>query len=239
MSFGQPPKDNSYNNLVVRESLTASEMFAETLTLGNHTLNVRGTSNQIEFGDRKGPTVIFNVDTSQSATITFPNPGVDSSVVLTQGDQVINGAKILTNASIKFPTVGGTPTSLTYYEEFSGIAGMFSGPLFGGIIQNVNYTIVRTGRQCTFWFAGFTRATIGGAGDIITSNAPIPSQFLPLSDVSTSVVGYNNSAGANASITFVVQSNGILVMYVFPLAPFTNGGNLAGVLPFSTSWIVA
>jgi hypothetical protein len=243
MALGQPPKDNSYNNLVVRESLSASEIFAETLTLGNHTLSVRGTSNQIEFGDRKGPNVIFNVDTSQNATITFPNPGVDSSVVLTEGDQTVNGVKSF-NSGIQFLTSGGTPTTLNYYERASVSVSFSSNAMATPI--NRTLTFIRIGDIITMSAVGFRQAPSGGSAGVITATIPSTlSRFFPVFGsavrqpivVASTAVPFNNPG----MLEFTVFGTGLINIYFYDptgntYLPFSNVNTSVGFADFTVTY---
>jgi hypothetical protein len=109
MSSGLVPKDNAFNNLrsnniIVRDVISAPQIITQQLvvrettteTSGN-TFKLHGTSNQITFGRENETNTIFNVDTTQSHTITFPASALNSEVVLTEGDQTINGLKTFTN----------------------------------------------------------------------------------------------------------------------------------------------
>lgn len=89
-------------DIIVRRNITIAEGAKITFetqlgdTLVGDDLRLQANAKQIVVGSPNNNTVTFNIDTTTPTIITFPNPGIDSQVVLTEGAQTINGLKTFT-----------------------------------------------------------------------------------------------------------------------------------------------
>src|SRR5271156_1062875 len=88
---------------------------------------------------------------------------------------------LTTIQNLQFPTVGGTPSDLNYYEEFGPLPITFTGPWGAGITYIRNVNITRIGRIVTFSLDALEQFVTGAGAnaDITTSGNVIPARFIP------------------------------------------------------------
>jgi hypothetical protein len=108
------------------------------------------------------------------------------------------------NVPIYLPTAGGTPSPISYYEQFSFVTNTT------GAVVLSNYPISIT-RDNNLIFLKFIliSATSGGA-TTINMTSPLPTRFRPSSNFSAIVQGINNTATA---LSMEVSSAGFITIY--------------------------
>jgi len=174
-----------------------------------------------------------------------------SNVVLTSGDQTINGVKTFVAApvfssGITLPTTGGVPSPLTFYQRFTGSID-FTSTAFAGT-QTIVCHFARIGDIVTMSVKRLI--SFGSGANGLINGTAIPSQFWPLEEVRIPITVIDGSELDMAGF-FQVNQSGIsqiargLVAVNFGLEvlafrPFE--GNVLGFVgfqPFSVSWIAA
>jgi hypothetical protein len=127
-------------------------------------------------GSNGGPTTSLVLTIPSSSRIyTLPDVGADANVVLTEGNQTINGVKTF-GSGILLPTVGGTPASFNYYEEFDYVSAFTAGLWTFGVFMSAK--IIRTGKLVSMIFSRVGPATATDASsNVITTATPFPSRF--------------------------------------------------------------
>lgn len=181
-----------------------------------------GTSNQVVL--RSGNTT----------TITAPAPA--SSITLTlpiTTDTLVGRAvtETLSNKTLQFPTTGGTPASLDYYEELNTTFA-FTGPFS----QSMTVRLVRIGKLVMMAWQDFVNASTGAG--LLTSSGAVPSRFRPYSNFGRSGnIGQNASSNIETIFIEVVAGTGTInIGLTVNKNNFSGTGN-CGVWSGSLSWV--
>jgi hypothetical protein len=142
---------------------------------------------------------------------TVPDAGGAANFVMSEGTQTINGAKTLTNATVSFPTTGGTPTALNYYEdyseniEFNGDFGLTPTP-------NPSVRFVRIGAMVMMTVPTFSEpVSVTPASSSLASLTNIPARFRPLIDAPCRITMISNGAGRQGNC--IVRTTGLIEIF--------------------------
>lgn len=142
------------------------------------------------------------------------NPGA-----LTAGAQTIGGAKTLSalttfGTGAQFPTTGGTPTTLDYYEEGTFTANFNADAGSGGSGTSFTAKFTRTGKMVMIQFPSMVGMTTGAgaAADFATASGTVPSRLRPVANqygmYLTSVSGSTTNTGV-----WNILTNGTILLY--------------------------
>lgn len=142
---------------------------------------------------------------------------------------------ITTSAGIVLPTTGGTPATLSYYEEDS-ISLNMTGPIATNIALTVN--IVRVGKHITLAW-GTLNATRTVSSKTWSSTAAIPSRYRPTFSPNPIQAQWVID-GATASVYVM---GGVTIdggnQLTFSAANYGNfSGTVSGIAPGSFTYII-
>lgn len=184
-------------------------------------------------GATTGTNTSFAFVSTANRTITFPNR-TDTLVSL-------GGAETLTSKTIAFPTSGGTPTNLDYYEE--GTTSLtFSGPF--SVNQTINIAFNRIGKKVTLMVPEVNATATGSPGSSAASTAALPARLQPNAasyrELLISIIDPNGSnPGLNPGL-FRVDTGGIINIYRDGTqATNWTTGTTVGWRTFSLTYLVA
>jgi hypothetical protein len=191
------------------------------LSLSYSALSLTNTTNQIVLGTTN-TTTITSPAPAASRMYTIPDAGGAASFVMTQGTQTINGAKTLSNATVSFPTSGGTPAALNYYETFTSTID-FKVPWTLGV-NTVNISFTRIGNLVTMRLQGFISIADFSptAASSIDSTSAIPARFRPIFPDTVQV--YTTVENVATTLTGIVFIHASGVINIFRLT--VNGVNV-------------
>lgn len=131
---------------------------------------------------------IFSIETAQAASTISLSPNETQAL---NCSFVSTGVTQTTIQNVQFPTVGGTPANLNYYEEFGPLAMTFFGPWGVGVTYVRNVRITRLGRIVTLSIDALEQIpTASVAADINTMGNVIPARFIPAPTADESVPLY-------------------------------------------------
>lgn len=192
------------------QTIEGVKTFSETPIFSNGlsfpSLNLSATTNQIILGtDDK--TITLHVPTPAAARLyMLPDVLSDANFVMTAGAQSVGGAKTFSNATITFPTSGGTPTALSYYELYTGTLD-FTSPAFTGT-KSPPVTILRIGNAVTLNIDSFSGTGTNNPGKV--TSIAIPSRFRPF--VAKSFVASVFENTVNVSGRLSVATSGVITI---------------------------
>lgn len=182
---------------------------------------------------------------SVDRTINIPDPGADSFFITGSGLQTMTQKTVdqsgfvngeIFNSTAQFPTTGGTPATLDYYESTT-FQSTFGGA-FSPATATQTFRVVRLGRQVTIEADAFSAAST--ASSLITSNAALPSRFRPLSTNRPFIIQGTNNAGSNlyAPILVIIGTDGSMNFAGIDYTTFTTGRSNTGWDAFSVTYLV-
>lgn len=172
-----------------------------TSTINNQPVYVSKLSLPVATGTSSTPSISPSV-----GSLCF-DPAKPTSVLLGDGTnwntvgsgEPISGATI-TNSTITFPTTGGTPATLDFYEVYQGVH-IWNG--IWAIARSGNVTYIRLGRMVVACFSD-VNAPASGAGVIVSD--PIPARFRPSQNGVTPnaypIYGVSNGIGITPYVTY-------------------------------------
>ena len=198
----------------------------------------------------------IDAKTPQTTKVTSVNPAAaqevklidyGSSTVEIIGDQ---GVQTLHDKTIYFPTTGGTPSALNFYEEFSDTMTLDSKLFSGGVNGPFTYELRRIGKIVVMSMQGF-QFTVDNSDDdyfVTTSGEEIPTRFRPNRTYSYVKVVQQYSKIIVGTIS--ISTTGVVAFSrcgvdgggVDPVVgqQFTNNSSVqAGWDPFCMTWNIA
>lgn len=215
------------NGIIVTNGITgANANFSGSLFCG--TLTCTGTS---------------TFKSQLNDTSTTDSSSTTTGAIITAGG-IGCAKKMYIGTGIYYPTSGGTPSSLAYYEESVNVSGNWSGPFSPAIAGNLYLT--RVGNMVTMYAIGLGPTAANGTGvTSVNFSGTIPSRFLPITfgstgaEVMAAVQVTNNSVPSFGMAQ--VASNGVVKVYA--TANPTSGiwvvaGASDGFAEFGMSWLV-
>lgn len=144
-----------------------------------------------------GTSRLYASSAAGSRLYNIPDAGANAALVMTEGNQTINGVKTFTSSvsnsgGLQLATTGGVPATLNFYEEITFNDVVTTGFVLGAI----TITGTRVGNQVTLHFP--PRTGVSGAGGILdfTSVGSFPARWRPNGDIDTStfiVMAYDGS----------------------------------------------
>ena len=148
-----------------------------------------------------------------------------------------NGLAITGGLGLVLPTTGGTPSTLSYYEEYAystAITGPYS-------IANVNFSITRIGRVVTLTMTSLSTSAASTNSSAAFANATnLPTRFCPVSSTSFPIEIYDTTN--NPAVTWiarlVILSSGGFNISLSPSGGF-NSGSTYGIVSFSVSYSIS
>lgn len=170
-----------------------------------------------------------NVRTSDAVSFATVNTGhganelyeMDQNVKTTDSPTFVD--MTTTGSGIKFPTSGGTPTFLSYYEVLAPIAftwtGAFTAP------QAATVHVERIGNIVHLLFEGVF-APQNSTALVTSTSAVLPVNFRPSSLIELSTFAVEDNA-LDFSGELTIVSTGVMSVQRLLTPPFTGVGNLA------------
>jgi hypothetical protein len=202
--------DDGSGNLTCANSIKANTVSANYIASysGDLRINSDYTSGTIYLShDNTNANVVIGAGSTNNNFVvqntTSTNFQVSNTVVSTLRNILDDGSGNMTVASgILFPTTGGTPTSLTYYEEYT-LSTTFSGPFATTAAKSVQFT--RCGRMVTVTFPSvLSNGNSVSALMLMTTNPPArfcPAAGLVFQSVSTVDNGISTTGYIQASVS--------------------------------------
>ena len=181
-------------------------------------------------------TSVFATQPAANQRVTIPDSGaLTTTFVLVDGTQTILGAKNFNNITTTFPTSGGVPTSLSYYEEYNYTTAL-SGPWTTANNPSITLGFTRIGRMvtCTSANDSSQTATVSANISLVTN---FPARFTPSNNT---IRFWNFAQSATTGVQSRVDvgtSSGSMAFYNGNGATFAGSGT-AGVYKFSFSWSI-
>lgn len=184
------------------QNITNKDIDSATNTLKLNGTNINSLINQ-DVRTTANPSFVSlklaPIDSIQEVTITKPDAGaaqlrIEGGGIATIKDGVYdvvgsNLAQTITNKTVSFPTGGGTPSLLDFYEVYNGSitwSGIWASS------QTANVTYVRLGNMVTVYFA--RAIATANTSSQITSDA-IPARFRPSVVAQYPIWGITNDVG--------------------------------------------
>jgi hypothetical protein len=208
------PTDVANSNFVMSEG-AATINGAKTLSSA---LTITPTTNQLVLGTTN-TTTISSTAPAASRVVTLPDAGTNSSILLTEGSQTINGSKTFSvstaftgvSGGITLPTTGGTPATLDFYELTSYSTTFSAGT--GAVSASFTINIVRMGVMVTMLIPGIS--ITGGAGTYnqISSVTAMAARFCPGNSRVIVARVHNNGGTANGYGVIQVQASGVFNIF--------------------------
>jgi hypothetical protein len=268
--------DAVVGDLCIRDS--GANIRMGILGVGTSTMNMNGTQLNVNTNTKLAanstiPTVtigstsndVIGVATSAGNFFTNSTPGdfcminqsASNNLLLGVGDGTTASQLSLTqtdanfSVGVSFPTIGGTPDFLDYYETFQLLTGQYSGPWTASLSVGLEFT--RIGNVVTLSQLSDVLSSSGsGTPSIITySGATIPTRFLPVQAIvrlpvviinnGVSISGASTAQGSGfvsltntGNLTVAVSSTTGLASSTFFTSP--SGGNSSGVYSFTVCY---
>jgi hypothetical protein len=180
------------------------------------------TSEQTEVGTY----LKLDTDVKTASTYTFPDVGTSADVVMTEGEQTVNGVKTFPNGMIL-----GSPTNYLFDQYQVTVADIiFEGPWPGPILSSVQ--IIRIGKLACMHIHALAIATVSAH---ITFGMNI-ANFAPISTFLTSLISVHDDQHPRAGILIYDSDTQVASVYVqngTSNVSFTGAGSSGIVSPLT------
>jgi hypothetical protein len=205
---------------------------------GDLKLNATASGETIYIGHDTGSVVVNLGSGVTSLTFAVSSNGTNSltcnstNVVTTKNNTLDNGSGQLTVSSgINFPTSGGTPTLLNYYEEYN-YTSTFTG--CGLVTSAVAIHITRIGRIVTLSTQLDVNWTCVSYGTMVTTTA-FPSRFGVNTNHNHFITSVVNNGTPMPADAYISISN---TVFVSGNGSSSNFQGNCSIYRFSTTWSI-
>ena len=195
----------------------------------NNADNTKRLGFDLSGGSPETTTILSTIQTTDK-TITFPD--IEGTVVVTEGNQTINGVKTFDDGIL----LGTSPTNLNFHEVYTApvnYEGIYDTPVAK------SWTIEKIGRTVTIYLPACKETSNGSSS--LNIDGIIPSRFDPivvggaLLDIATfSVPLTNNGLAITGGTVLVTPADGNIAI-IFP----TTTSGIAGIGNLFLTWLTA
>lgn len=214
--------------------------------VSNNSFLVAGTIPRIYFanGGQSITTTIQAPIPSASRVYSIQDAGASANFILSEGAQTINGVKTF-GSGIMLPSIGGTPSSFSHYEEYSWSSPtdttMGANSLWTTSPQNATATVIRIGKMVHMIFDRFMPATnTNNAAPLIRFTTNLPSQFAPASTRYGWTYTLSNNGSPMNGLVFISNSGQVRNVYrnIDATTNWPTATPACGFEGFTVSWSV-
>ena len=134
----------------------------------------------------------------------------------------------LTATGLLLPSTGGTPTALTFYQEYS-----YSTTFTGAFTTSpITIRMTRIGNVVNISSAASSSSGTVVANTTLATSTPIPSQFRPSTRIDAYLTTQIN--GANQQTNFFIQTDGLIGVH----GSYYNIGEVASFSTFNVAYVI-